>query len=837
MEDDLKNSDFGSSDPGNKLSKSEMIFREFLSKNESGANIETEDFLAMYPDLEDELRLLFDKIKEKSSSDEDNADKKDQSIDLKKRSNVFGDYRIIREIGSGGMATVYEAEQISLKRKVALKILPPHLNFSDKALKRFQREAEAGGRQSHQGIVSIYAIGEHDDKHYIAEQYVGDGNTLSTELSKIKKSSDLSSQYYKETAVMVAAIADALQHAHKSGVIHRDIKPSNILVSEDKKPVVSDFGLAKIEDALALSRTGDFSGTPFYMSPEQAMSSRIGIDHRTDIYSLGVTLYEALTFTLPFEGKTSSEVLKKIILKDPLNPRKRNPSAPTDLSVICLKAMEKDPNHRYQTMQGFLDDLNRFINNEVILAKPPRIGVKLIKKIKRNPVLTAASSAALIILAAFVIYLMWSYPQILKERDKTKIINNVLIKILDSAHPDIGEKDESILDIIDRVKTEIETELSSDPKKLLLARNAIAWVYAGSGFYGEAEDLYRKALNTCINIYGPNHEDSLQARNDLSCVLMFFSDKSKLEEAKSQFVTVLDIWTDDYGSDDPRTLKVMDNLAVVMQKLGDHEGAMEFYNKVIPKWLEIYGPNDPATLTSMNNLGALLMKMKKYEEAESNFNKVFAGRKSTLGEDHTSTLRVMHNLSCCLKKLNKTEQALKYLQVVNGIQNRKLRKNHPESIITKEELVDLHLSHKPKNYKEASNLLKELVDYYKGSEDQSEIHKCLSTTVNLCIALVNSNSKDEAEEIFLEVYNIGKKRLPSNDERMAIFYKKYGEFMLKVVKDYDSAVRLYAESFKVFNELYGVSDERVQTLIEILIELYGQLGNQNEVDYYKKLSA
>ena len=191
--------------------------------------------------------------------------------------------------------------------------------------------------------------------------------------------------YFREVAQLIAEIADALQHAHDAGVIHRDIKPSNIVLTKEGQPKVTDFGLAKIEDALALSRTGEFAGTPYYMSPEQAMSRRMGIDKRTDIYSLGATLYEMLTLKRPFEGETSQEVLKKILLQEPVDPRKVKPGVPRDLAVICLKAMEKDPARRYQSMKELGEDLRRYLAGDVILAKPAGPAARAMKRVSGIP--------------------------------------------------------------------------------------------------------------------------------------------------------------------------------------------------------------------------------------------------------------------------------------------------------------------------------------------------------------------------------------------------------------------------------------------------------------------
>ncbi|MFH2002242.1 MAG: serine/threonine-protein kinase, partial [Planctomycetota bacterium] len=190
--------------------------------------------------------------------------------DTREINEVIGDFRLIRKIGTGGMARVFEAEQISLKRRVALKVLFSHLSLSDKAICKFQREAEAGARQQHPGIIAIFAAGEHNGLHYIVEELVQDGRTLADELMQLKKEKGDSIGYFREVARLFAQTADALAHAHASGVIHRDVKPTNILITPEGMPKITDFGLARITDALILSRTGEYSGTPFYMSPEQA---------------------------------------------------------------------------------------------------------------------------------------------------------------------------------------------------------------------------------------------------------------------------------------------------------------------------------------------------------------------------------------------------------------------------------------------------------------------------------------------------------------------------------------------------------------------------------------
>jgi len=394
------------------------IIRELIERSESGEEVVPEEYLTRYPEFENELRRWFELLRTnqietiRRLAEIDGGSKPDSSL------QIIGDFKILREIGRGGMGTVYEAEQISLNRKVALKLLPPHLSLLERDVQKFRREAEAGGRQSHPGIIAVHVVGEHDGVHYIAQELVEGGFTLAGKLDELKKTKEQPPGYFREVARLIAAVADALQHAHDHGVIHRDIKPSNILLTGEGQPKVTDFGLARVEDALELSRTGDFAGTPYYMSPEQAMSRRIGIDRRTDVYSLGVTLYEMLTLERPFDGETSQEVLKKVLLLDPVVPYKINPRTPRDLSTICLKAMEKPVERRYQSMRELADDLRRFLSGEAILAKPPGLSTKLWKLVKRNPVASVAVGVAIWAVLCSVGYLLFiAYPQMKHDRD------------------------------------------------------------------------------------------------------------------------------------------------------------------------------------------------------------------------------------------------------------------------------------------------------------------------------------------------------------------------------------------------------------------------------------
>jgi serine/threonine protein kinase/Tfp pilus assembly protein PilF len=357
----------------------------------------------------------------------------------------LGDFEIVREIGRGGMGVVYEARQVSLNRKVALKVLSGGLGLTPKAVQRFRREAEAAAKLHHTNIVPVYATGEQDGTHFYAMELI-EGPSLDHVIRQMRSgeagaersdapagaseasapathlspdlvqtgpyieganvagaSSGLSSSslgsgggYFDTVARMIAEVADALDYAHTNGVVHRDMKPSNLLLSPAGRLSINDFGLARMLEQPGMTMTGEFVGTPAYMSPEQITAGRTPLDHRTDIYSLGATLYELLTLQPPFTGERRDQVLAQILHKEPRAPRKANPKVPVDLETICLKAMEKDPDRRYQTAGAMAEDLRRYVNRFAISARRAGLAERLRKWIKRHPGLAAGAGLALV---------------------------------------------------------------------------------------------------------------------------------------------------------------------------------------------------------------------------------------------------------------------------------------------------------------------------------------------------------------------------------------------------------------------------------------------------------
>ena len=290
----------------------------------------------------------------------DSCDKTANKAQTVEIGSLFRHYRIIAELGRGGMGIVYKAMDTRLERIVALKVIQS-LFMGSKQVRRFLQEATATAQLDHPNIIKVYEVSD-TSANYFSMEYI-EGPTL----GYLIKERQLTPW---DTARLLEKVALALDSAHRKGIIHRDIKPSNIMIATNGEPKIMDFGLAKIIDTeQGLSRTGDILGTPAYMPPEQAASKEVG--PHSDIYSLGATLYESLTGRPPFQGYSGVNILYQIVESDPIAPRALNPDIPESLEIICLKCIEKEPGSRYASAASLADDLRNFLEQRPISARLP----------------------------------------------------------------------------------------------------------------------------------------------------------------------------------------------------------------------------------------------------------------------------------------------------------------------------------------------------------------------------------------------------------------------------------------------------------------------------------
>lgn len=459
----------------------ELLAEEFIERHRRGESPCIDEYVAAHPELSDEIADLFPMLAalEKCKPTETLATPATAARPFACPEQL-GDLRLVREIGRGGMGIVYEAFQQSIGRRVAVKVLPQQVFFTNKMLSRFQREAQAAGALNHPNIVTVYSVGEQDGLHYLvmpliegvgldllietlrnrdditepndshatlAQQFAkaithdafSNINKLATPAGPPKKVADHRSDptigfsdthpvdeepsrnppafetrsliappevttaseamitnksYWKSVARIISQAASAIAHAHNAGTLHRDIKPANLLVDRTGNAWVTDFGLAKALEQEDFSRTGEVVGTLRYMAPEQLGGEA---DRRSDIYSLGLTLYELLCLRPAFGGKTPSELIREITMSPPAAPRKINPAVPHDLETITLKAMAAAPEDRYQTADEFADDLQNFLHQRPLLAtRTGKIKRHLLWR-RRNPLLARLTTAVILL--------------------------------------------------------------------------------------------------------------------------------------------------------------------------------------------------------------------------------------------------------------------------------------------------------------------------------------------------------------------------------------------------------------------------------------------------------
>lgn len=449
-----------------------QVVEAYMRELEQGRRPDRHDWLARYPDLAPALGRCLDSLgfMQEAAGSLSHARQSAQPVGSGLQAGgAIGDFQIIQEIGRGGMGIIYEAVQLSLGRRVALKVLPFAAGLDDKHLQRFRQESQAAAQLHHNNIVPVFAIGCERGVHFYAMQLI-DGLSLdriidqlrrdaagvptgteavspfpvravtdlvpdvpaseplagsptsqpprlsnpdaaleaSTEQTLADLSGDLSTQRNRDKANVYRAVtrlmlqaAEALEYAHRQGIIHRDIKPANLMVDKQRNLWITDFGLAHLHGEEGLTRTGELLGTIRYASPEQLSGQRVVLDQRADLYSLGATFYELLTLRPVFTGDTRQSLLHQVLNQEPLRPRSIDRRLPVELETILLKLLSKTPVERYRSARELADDLQRFLRDEPISARPPTLLERVRKWGRRHP--THVGAAVIIMFVVLLI--------------------------------------------------------------------------------------------------------------------------------------------------------------------------------------------------------------------------------------------------------------------------------------------------------------------------------------------------------------------------------------------------------------------------------------------------
>jgi serine/threonine protein kinase/Flp pilus assembly protein TadD len=692
------------------------LFDELTARVQAGEVIDWDALARLHPGHVEELRKLWPAVAALGNLSRSVGDRPSgiapPSADGEDglASGVLGDFRLLREVGRGGMGIVYEAEQVSLGRRVALKVLPFAGALDARQLQRFRNEAQAAAQLHHTNIVPVHFVGCERGVHFYAMQFIegqtlaavirqlrertahtpapadrqgeptapygpaprADGpiaETLSSPQAGLSTERSISSRsFFRMVAQMGVQAAEALEHAHQVGVIHRDIKPANLLVDGRGQVWVTDFGLARLQGEAGLTLTGDLVGTLRYMSPEQALARRVGVDHRTDIYSLGVTLYEVLTLRPAHRGKDRQAVLRRIAFEEPVLPRRLNRAVPAELETIILKAMEKNPAERYATAQDMADDLQRFLEDRPIQARRPSlVQVALKWARRRKSVVAAAAVTGLVALVLLLLGLLWHNARLRDAADRER-----------GLALEANQKRAFARRAVDRMFTEVAVKwLAVEPRSQKLQRE----------FLEEALRFYQELARETGTDPSVRRELA-NAHRRMGSIYLTLGQPHRAEEALNQALPLAEPLAAEQPEDPECQIALAEilyglaNLKRMTSRPGEAEAACR-RSGTIYRDLAARFPSAPdhgkKLAQALNMLGVVLRDLGRLREAEEAWREARGVQERLIKDDPDSTEQytdlggTLNNLAILLARRREFGEAGRLLEEASGRQQAALR--------------------------------------------------------------------------------------------------------------------------------------------------------------------
>ncbi len=772
----------------------------------------------------------------------------------------IGPYKLLDKLGEGGMGEVWLAEQQEpVKRKVALKVIKQGMD-TKQVVARFEAERQALAMMDHPAIAKVYEAGAtpRGRPYFVMEHVKGVPITEHCDRHKLTNTQRLD---------LFMQACEGVQHAHQKAIIHRDLKPANVLVSvQDGKatPKIIDFGVAKataqsLTDKTMHTQLGVMIGTPAYMSPEQAEMTGQDIDTRTDVYALGVILYELMVGALPFDMKDLQQagfeaMVRKIREDEPPKPstrlstlgehstqsaKKRQTELPAlkreltgDLDWITLKCLEKDRNRRYGSPSELAADIQRYLTDQPVLATPPSAGYRAKKFIRRHSAGVAAAALGVLVLVAFAATMAVQAKRIAAERDRANVeraraakeakargqVSEFMKELFTISDP--GEaRGNSITarELLDVGAEKMDTMLLEQPEIRAELMATMGDVYTQLGLYPQAEPLLDKALDERKRVLGDDHPHTLSSMGGLADLYGY---QGRYDEAEPIFLQTLEAQKRVLGDDHPDTLTSMNNLALLYTEQGRYDEAETLYRQTLETQKRVLGDDHPETLTSMNNLANLYLNQGRYDEAEPIYRQTLETLKRVLGDDHPYTLKSMNNLASLYLYQGRYDEAEPLIRQTLETQKRVLGDDHPETLTS---LMSLGFVYKDQGrYDEAETLYRQALETEK--RVLGDDHP--STTVsmgNLGELYVLQGRPQKAEALLKKAVEIETRTLSREHIITGVTIRKHG-VSLTALNRHTEAEATLLEAHEILTAAVGADHGQTLKVVRNLADLYEAWG-------------
>jgi non-specific serine/threonine protein kinase/serine/threonine-protein kinase len=747
----------------------------------------------------------------------------------------IGSYRLLKKIGQGGMGEVWEAEQEEpVCRKVALKLIKWGMD-TKAVVARFEAERQALAVMDHPNVAKVFDAGstEQGRPYFVMEFVKG---------VSITEHCDAHGLTTDERLGLFMQVCEGVQHAHQKGIIHRDIKPSNILVQleDDRRtPKIIDFGVAKATDQRLAERTlvtelGQIIGTPEYISPEQAEMTVDDIDTRTDVYSLGVLLYELLAGALPFDPRELrragfDEIRRKIREEEPSRPSARistlgeaatesarcRHTDPTslvrklrgDLDWITMRALEKDRSRRYGSPSELAEDIRRHLRHEPVTAGPPSVLYRARKFVRRHRIGVAATVLALGVLVAFTATTIVQSRRIAREAETSDRVSDFLADMLGKVEPKVlgtalWEDLQERVEDVRRDRGESEREIEAVLASLEVALSGVNATDAALRLLDE--QILLRAGETIENELAD--EPRIAGRLERT-IAETYRNLGLYERAERHAKRALEIRSEAFGAEHLDTMKSKQTLGIVYYEQGRLDEAEPLLVEALETHQRLHGDDCPVTAGLPNQLAVLYHRQGRWDEAETMFLVTLEALRRRLGNDHRGTIDVMSNLAVLYEDSGRYDEAERLLLETLEARKRVLGDDHRSTLATMNNLAILYKSQK--RYEEAEPLFLETLEAKKRvlGDDHKET---LRTMMNLANLYQAQRRYDKAESLYLEANEHQKRVIGEEHWETLVCMSNLANLYVRQLR-YDEAEPLLLEVLETQKRLLG--DDHPQTLV------------------------